>query len=275
MIKRILVDLCGTQFTSSVVRHAVQLARFHAAELTAVSIVDMERLTRVGAVPVGTQQVLRDLCERRVEVTHHHIDAAVDEFTTACETAGVAYRVQREEGEPFGTMQQYVRYHDLLICGLRSLFEHEVVEEPPDELVRLVSSGVRPILAVARDYGQVKRALIAYSGSVESASTLKQFVQCNPWPDAIIGLVHFARSRSKGESLLADAVHYCRAHGVVAEPEVMTEPAAGRLLAFAHDWKADLLVVGNSARNLILRRVFGEVALETIRTATLPLFLAQ
>jgi nucleotide-binding universal stress UspA family protein len=41
------------------------------------------------------------------------------------------------------------------------------------------------------------------------------------------------------------------------------------------NWQADLTVIGNSAQNLILRRIFGETALSVIRNAEQPLFLAQ
>jgi hypothetical protein len=69
----------------------------------------------------------------------------------------------------------------MCVFGLRGLFEHGVVPEPRDALERLVSDGVRPILAVA----------------------------------------------------------------------------------------------GNSAKNLILRRMFGETALQLLRESPLPLYLAQ
>ncbi len=48
-----------------------------------------------------------------------------------------------------------------------------------------------------------------------------------------------------------------------------------QLLPYAESWGADLMVMGNSAKNLLLRRLFGETALDVIRNANLPLFLAQ
>ncbi len=42
-----------------------------------------------------------------------------------------------------------------------------------------------------------------------------------------------------------------------------------------HKWQADMIVLGNSAKNLLRRRVLGETALHAIRESTLPLFLSQ
>lgn len=47
------------------------------------------------------------------------------------------------------------------------------------------------------------------------------------------------------------------------------------LLPYADRWQADLIVAGNSAENMLLRRIFGETALSPLRNSLLPLYLAQ
>ena len=47
------------------------------------------------------------------------------------------------------------------------------------------------------------------------------------------------------------------------------------LLPMATLWQADMLVLGNSAGNLLVKRVLGETALHIIRNADRPLFLCQ
>ena len=45
--------------------------------------------------------------------------------------------------------------------------------------------------------------------------------------------------------------------------------------ALAREAKADLIVAGNSSKNLLLRKLFGETALKLLRESPLPLYLAQ
>jgi len=74
-----------------------------------------------------------------------------------------------------------------MIFGLRSIFEYDIsFEEPKDTLARLISAGVRPIVAVSDKFRPIQKVLIAYSGSMESAKTMKRFVQLRLWPDAKI-----------------------------------------------------------------------------------------
>lgn len=47
------------------------------------------------------------------------------------------------------------------------------------------------------------------------------------------------------------------------------------LLAAATLWQADMIVMGNSARSVLLRKVLGDTLVATLRDAQIPLFLAQ
>ena len=277
MIKRILVGLGGTDFTVSAIHQAVALATAHDAEITGVSVIDENRLTNVGPVPIGGGTYAHDLAEHRLAKAKERVEWAVREFTKACSASGVRHQVLREVGEPFSLMIDQARYHDLMIFGLRSLFEFDLVDDPHDALVRLVQAGVRPLIAVSKDFSPapVKKVLIAYSGSMESAKTMKWFVQSRLWPDAKLRVVTFEHQADKAEQLVCDAADYCRAHGFETEEAYVPDSPKDHLLPYAAEWGADLIVVGNSAKNLLLRRLFGETALHVIRNADRPLFLSQ
>jgi len=275
MLKRILVGLGGTEFTVSAINQSVALAIAHDAEVTGVSIIDKGRLTYVGPVPIGGGHYAHQLADDRMEKAKERCERAVQEFTDACRAAGVRHQVLREVGEPFTLMIDQARYHDLMIFGLRSLFEFDLVPDPHDALVRLVQAGVRPLIAVSKGFYSVKKVLIAYSGSMESAKAMKRFVQMRLWPEAKLRIVTFEHQADKAEQLVGDAADYCRAHGFEPEEAVVPDSPKDQLLPYAEEWGADLTVVGNSAKNLLLRRIFGETALHAIQNANRPLFLAQ
>ena len=53
MIKRILVGLGGTPFTTVSTQCATNLAKIHQAQTTGVTVVDMAKLGKLGPVPAG------------------------------------------------------------------------------------------------------------------------------------------------------------------------------------------------------------------------------
>lgn len=275
MIKRLLVGLGGTRYTQTAVRYAVELAQKFDAAVTGVTVLDLTRIEAVGSVPLGAGEAARELREYRLEVTRRNIEEDIAEFIRACREASVVYHVHQEVGDPFDAFIDCARYHDLMIFGLRGIFEYDVVPDPPETLARLVRSGVRPLLAVSDCYRAIRRVLICYSGSMESAKTMKRFVELRLWPEAEVRIVTFDRPEGEAQELLADAAAYCRAHGFEAQTEYVPDSPRHRLLPYAQQWNADLLVVGNSARSLLLQRVLGETALEVMHHADRPLFLAQ
>ncbi len=275
MVKRILVALSGTPFTQPAIEYGLELAQLHGAEITGVTDVDLARLAQVGPVPIGGGAAAHELVEQRMALTQEHIEESIAAFEAACTKANVTHRVARETGDPFDQLISLWRYHDLTVAGLRGLFEYGVVHNPDDLLVRLVSKGVRPILAVAMKHRPIRRVLAAYNGSMESAKALKRFVQMSLWPKITLRIVCFDRSPKEGQPLLDDAADYCRVHGYEAETDLVEGDAHHALLEYASGWNADLIVMGASSRARILRHILGDTTLHAIRHAELPLFLTQ
>lgn len=275
MMKRILVGLAGTTYTPVAIQHAVTLAKAHEAEVTGVTILNADRVRTLGgaAPPWADAERIRD---RRMAITETHIAESIREFETACQTADLKHRVVEESRDAFVKLADLARYHDLMVFGLRSVFDYDFqVGDPDSLLIRLVGAGVRPLVAVSEKYHSISRVLIAYNGSMESAKAMKRFVQMRLWPGAELKIVTFHPSFNKAYELLQAAEEYCRAHGFrvchqsnPGDPKVL-------LLVAATLWQADMIVMGNSARSVFLRNVLGDTLLETLRNTQIPLFLAQ
>lgn len=275
MVKRILVGLGDRSYAASATKQAIRLARQFDAELAGITLFDVHRLENVGPVPIGAGAAATVLRQHRVQQAQEALQGAVAEFQSLCTATGLPHRILDAAGDPFEGLIAHARYYDLVVCGLKGLFGHGVVDEPPVELVRLVEGGVRPLIAVTDEDRQVRRVLIAYSGSAESAKTMKRFVQLRLWPQASVRIVTFGKTPEEARALLSDAAEYCRAHDLDPETEHIPKNPKHELLPYAKDHLIDLIVIGNSARSLLLRRVLGETALYAVEHAECPLFLSQ
>lgn len=280
MIKRVLLGIGGTPFTSVAIQRAVELCRLHEAQLTAVTVVDEQRLgSCVGFAPASAGAAAVELHEHRLAVTRERIEEAVESLKVACEESKVQVAIYREQGSPFELMVDYARYHDLSVFGLRSMFEHELLGssdvKPADILNRMVIGGVRPIVAVSERFRSIRRVLIAYSGSVRAAEAMKQYVRLRPWPDVTLRILACGNGETDAERCLNDALIYCRQHG--HKPDLNARPGSPstEILAEAAAWDADLIVLGGSRRGPFSRAMFGTTALHVIRNADRPLFLGR
>lgn len=281
MIKRILVGLGGTPFTDVAIRQAVVLAQHHGASVVGVTVVDPKRLSQVGPVPLGGAAYAEKIRERRLAVTREALEATIGALEAACRDAAVDLRLERESANPFERLIALSRYSDLTVFGLRSLFDCDfasecgLASEPRESVIRLVSSGVRPIIAVSPQYREIRSALMAYSGSMGSAKAMRRFVQMRPWSDLRMGIVHFEAQPGQGGAMIADAVSYCRAHGIEPEAAVVAGDARIDLLRYAQEKGYDLIVLANGMGSLMRRRLMGDTVLDLIQRADRPLFLTQ
>lgn len=275
MIKRILVGIGGTPFTEVAINRAIELATLHDSTLTGVTVVDLKRLKKIGPVPMGAGAYAEKLRKRRTEITEERVEEAFAKFERACREANVTYKTEREDGDPFELMISHARYNDLTIFGLRSLFDYGFTPEPRDTLIRLVSQGVRPIIAVSSEFREIRRVLIAYSGSMESAKAMRRYVQSQPWANVSLRVVFFGEKDKRANHRLEAASDYCRAHGFETETDLVAGSAKDGLMAYAQKNDFDLIVMGNSIRSLLFRHLLGDTALNTIQNADRPLFLAQ
>jgi nucleotide-binding universal stress UspA family protein len=275
MIKRILVALSGTSYTPTAVRYALELAKLHGAEVTGVTLVDPGRLADVGPVPLGGGSAAHGLAEHRLQVTEQHIEEQIAAFESAAHEAGAVHTVLRETGDTLEELVSCWRYHDLTILGVRGLFDYGVLRDPDSRIASLIASGVRPILAVAEAHRPIRRVLIAYNGSMESAKAMKRFVQMRVWPGVELGIVCIGLDDEAAAALLDDAAAYCRAHGLEAEIESVPGDPREVLLRCAQIREADLLVLGTTGRSKISRLILGDTARQAMRHADIPLFLAR
>ena len=188
----------GTPFTTIAIKRAVALAKEHGASLKAVTVVSPEQLCKLGPVPAGAGHYAKRMCENRVEVTQTQIEASIASLEARCRESDVPFEIEREVGDTFSLIIDHARYHDLTLFGLRSMFEYQIGQEPEKDLIKLLSKGVRPIIAVSDTFRPIHKVMIAYSGSMESANAMKHFVQLNLWSRA--NWISFTSAKKKARS---------------------------------------------------------------------------
>lgn len=275
MIKRILVGLNGATYTPSAVKHSLELARNHKAAVTGIAVADLARLANVGPVPLGGGAAASELAEQRIEEAEHRVTEVITNFESACSAENITWSVDRESGDPIDALVAQWRYHDVVILGLRGLFEYGLVHNPDDMLIQIIKAGIRPIIAVGKEYRPIKNALIAFNGSLEAAKAMKSFVQMMPWKNGTIRIVCFEKPREEPKQLLADAAQYCTAHGYKVETEFVDKNPRDHLVKYAEECGSDIIVLGSTGRSRLAEYVLGDTVLTAIKTSPIPLYLMR
>lgn len=279
MLRRILLGIGGTPFTKVAITRAVELAKANQASITAVTVLDEKRLYKVGPVPMGASEAAADLRDFRRQVTLQHIEEAVTELQRTAQEHGVPCVVHREQGEPFTLMVKYSRYHDLNIFGLRSMFEHDVLgtasSDPARVLRDLIAGGVYPILAVSNKYRTINRVLVAYSGSVACAHSLREFLMMGLWSNVTMRVLVCQKPAEEAEQLLKAAADYCRAYGYTVDTKYRHDDPKYGILSEVSEWDADLLVMGSAMKSWLSQIFVETTMLHIVRNLDRPIFIGS
>jgi nucleotide-binding universal stress UspA family protein len=275
VVKRILVTLDDSPFTDVAVRHSIELGKIHNAEVTGIAIIHVKKLENVGPVPIGGGYYAKKLRQFRLAKTITHVDQIISKFESTVSGSGIHYRVEREKGNPFRLLVSYASNQDLIITGLRSVFDYGVVNESKNLLYRMARAGVGPIFAVGTEFNPIHKVLVVYDKVMNSSSALKKLLQLQLWPDVSIRIVCFGGEDEKSRTLLLDATTDCSVQGFDAEIQFVEGPAKTQLFKHAKEWKTDLIVLGNSSRSFLARQVFGDAMVSAIQLSEKALFLAS
>lgn len=125
MIKRILVGLAGTTYTPVAIQRAVLLAQAYDAAVTGVTVLDSRRVRTLGGTVPLTHETPVAGCESRLAITQARMADSIHDFEATCRTAGIRFNVISETGDAFARLIDLAHYHDLMVFGLRSVFEYE------------------------------------------------------------------------------------------------------------------------------------------------------
>lgn len=275
MIKRILVGISGQDTADCKQQIVVDMASRHKAMVEILSIVDSGRLSHIGPVPVGCGHVADHIRGERIKRCHDVVDQATNRFKTACTDADLESRVINVEGDPFEILSCEWRSNDITVLGLRDWFDHGFVDEPEDTLVSLVTKGVQPILAVGPEFRPIHKVLVAYDGSKEAARAMKTFCQLRLWPDALMHIACFGHSSSEAAAILDPADAYCRAHGHETQIASVDGRAKHRLLDYAQEIDADLVIMGCNYHRVLLHNVVSETTVRVLRNSDRPIFMSH
>lgn len=280
MIKKILLVAPEDPKTSSHVRVALALARRNAAAVTGFVAVDEDQLSHVGPAPIGAFSYRYELAKERVARGLSTAEVAVAGLRAMCEAEDVPFVADQTTGDRDSSLADAWRFQDLAVLPNQVWEPGENDRGDAETLLHFVAMGLRPLLVVPQGFeGEPTKAMVALSGSLDSAKAFKQFVQMRPFGHIPLHIITAGppKSGEKAEDLLRDAAAYAALHGFETTTEALpgTDKRVQMLLDHGKSVGADLFVIGSSYSKFLLMTHFGSHALGMLNTSRYPVFVSH
>lgn len=283
MLKRILVALDRDYDSEIATRYAQDIGERFRAEVTGLAVVNTQAVTtEIGpGGAVGGMHYAEQIRARRMKEERGLAYALVDAFDEALEETNIKHVEHVSDGVPYKKIGEEMKYHDLLVIGREPHFFYSKPAKKTNTLARIVKHGISPSFVVPKEYRTVERVLVAYDASDASARTMQKFAQLHPFgTDLRIEIVHVRgwvgdEFTKRSELNLSMAAEYFTAHGFktvrttsleLAEPQV-------RIMEYANECEADLIVAGAHSVSAMKRIAFGSTTHALIAGCPIPFFL--
>jgi nucleotide-binding universal stress UspA family protein len=263
-IRSILVHLANDEEYMTRLRVAYNLACRHDAVLSVAFITSPVR-TPTGmdgrTVSVAFANEVDDIAAEKSK-------AVEAEFREWCKLHDIRYEWTRVEGEHIKVLSQMSHYHDLAIVSQsdpRNL-EEMLFAELPDQLAMV---GSCPVIVLPHGQKRMvlgRRILIAWKENVECSRAVRSSIPFLQQAESVT-LV----SREGGPETL-------RLHGVepaVRAPQHGARAAEGRVLEYARESRADMIVMGGSGNSRLRELVLGGGTRHLLTNANIPILMAH
>jgi len=276
MIRKILVALDGSEFSTAAVELAVGWARRFGAELVGLGIVDAPTISRGELVSIGGTAFKRHREETLLADAWLRVERFLRDFGDTCREAGVAWRILEDVGLPHAEIVLEAQAFDLVVLGQETHFHFETQRGSCETLERVLKDAPRPVVTAPRRLSGGSSLMIAYDGSLQAARALQMAHALGLSQDGLVHVVTVAKSDAEGRRIGKRAIEFLAAHEVEATLYVDEAPAAAAakiLLRRARELDAKLVVMGAYGQPSLKEFLLGSVTKTVLREATVPLLL--
>ena len=270
MIKRVLVGVCQSPAQNDMASLAVAIAQNAGASVTGLAVVDADRIAPVSPAVTGVYSSQIKQRESELAAARDQANVHMAPLRQAVEAAGVPFHEMKLEGDSADVLQDAWRFQDLFLMANRPWPPGERTAMQVTAVLRLIASGVRPVIAVPPGAAAApKTVMVAMSGSLECAKSMKNLLQMNIWPDASLHLVTSApvKTGEPAEQLLEHAAAFAQSYGRETSTQIIDRPAdrTGALLGAAEEVGAEAIVIGSSYKRFLAVQRFGSHAQELLQ----------
>lgn len=273
MIRRILVPLDPSSYTTAALEYAFFFAKQHKSEVCGLAVLDVpEIVNSVSSIASESIYNAEKLKQFRKNEAYDRIQLLLKQFHLKCEREGVAHCEEETQGTPSKMIIQKSIFYDLIIIGLCTYYHFET-NEPCKFIDKFLDHSVTPILAVPDYFKPIKNVLIAFDGSLPAADALHRFTDLANKSNFEITLLMANRNKKKVNQQLGNAEIYLRKHGLNNIKKVQKNNHIIRTMKEEFLNQADMVVAGVHSKKGILDFLVGSLTKFLIKEGGKPLFL--
>lgn len=276
MISNILLPLDFSRYSDAALQYACFVAKHQEATITGTAVLIAPGIQKcVGPAYAKMPSWAEELDKRVLEQINQRIATLLDKFNKTCEAEGVAHVTTEFQGTCPEQIMFQSMFYDLLVMGFRSSYYFEETENVEMPLEKILSQTITPILAVPKKFSPIRKALIAFDGSLPAARAMKRFSLISREKEVEFTILMSHPEQDTAMYYLNKAQEYLKTHGHQNIQIKWTPKNIITEIKEQYMDKVDMFIAGVHSKDALKTFFLGSLIKFLLSEAKKPLFIGQ
>lgn len=279
MIKSVLLAIDGSNYTESVLKYGIEMAKHFDAHLRVLTVIDIRIFEWAVAIGVeGFAPIIPSTAyqEESQKLLEEKADKVLQLSQKILAKGGVSFEVEKESGSPVDIICDKSRLADLIIMGCRGEFgpwRDKMLGATLEAVTRLA---IKPVMVTQKEFRPIKKILVSYDGSVNSNKALPWAGELANRLNAALAIVTVNQDKNEGDRILKEATDYLASFKL---PKVNTYIKDGnpedKIIETSEEIHADLILMGSYGHSRIREAILGSTTVQVMRRAFVPILMVK
>ncbi|KYK22039.1 hypothetical protein AYK24_02615 [Thermoplasmatales archaeon SG8-52-4] len=279
MIKSILLAIDGSNYTESILKYGVDLAKKFDAHLRVLTVIDIrifEWAVAIGVegfAPIIPSTAYQEESQRLLE---EKADKLLERTSEVLKEANVSFEIEKASGSPVEIICDKCRLADLIVMGCRGEFgpwRDKMLGATLEATSRLA---IKPLLVTQKEYSSISHILFAYDGSINSNKAFPWVGAFAKQFDAKLTILIVSADAESAERILKDSTNYLSNYDLSEINTLIKEgDAETKIVETAKEVKADLIIMGSYGHSRIREAILGSTTVHVMRNALVPILMVK
>jgi len=276
MIKRILLPLEFSHYSEAALQYACCVAQHQKATITGTAVLVTPGIQQcVGPIDAKVPDWTKKLGKVLLEQINQRLAKLLDRFNQTCQQEGVAHIATEFQGTcPEQIMFQSI-FYDLVVMGFRSSYYFEESEHVDVPLEKILSHTITPILVVPKKFLPIRKALLAFDGSMPAARAMQRFSHLVQAKEMEFTVLMSHPDQDTASYYLNKAEEYMKAHDLQNIKKEWTPKNIISIIKEQYMDEVDMFITGTHSHGHLKHFFIGSLTRFLLEEAKKPLFIAQ
>jgi nucleotide-binding universal stress UspA family protein len=279
MIKSILLPIDGSNYSETVLKYGIYLAKKLKAIVRVLSVVDIRLIDwsmATGAESFVPLMPSADFQAESQKMQEEKAEKVNQKAAAILKKSEVNHEIIKSSGIPSDEICHHAMENDFVIMGIRGEYEkwtNKFLGATVENVTRQVN---KPTMLVDKEFSEIERIHCGYDGSSSANKALQLSAYLSDTLKLSLQIIAISASEEERKQLLNEADRYLNPYDIEYTLRHETGVPSDTLVNVQNNApSSSLMVIGSYGHTRLREAIIGSTTVEVMRRAQKPVLLAK